>query len=210
MRNIIFLVLFFYHMVFGLKEKGDNLPQIDEDMIMVIADKIITERMNTFENKLTREFGAKLKIVMEEQYHTCNREKIKVLKETIVKQKNDITRLHNMEETLNLQRQEITALNEIVNEMKLKWDRKNTILVNEHYNGHKDPVRVNQQQYHDKNTSEVNQRQSSNRPDTNFGKYSAPTQIQIKGTPKVDQKDANRFDRRSEIPINRGKDIKVY
>jgi uncharacterized coiled-coil protein SlyX len=38
-----------------------------------------------------------------------------------------------MEETLNLQREEITALNEIVNEMKLKWDknRQDTIVVNE-------------------------------------------------------------------------------
>ena len=58
--------------------------------------------------------------------------------------------------------------------------------------------------------NDVSQRQSSNRPDTNFGKYSAATQIQIKGTPIVVKKDANRFDRRSEIPINRGKDIKVY
>ena len=208
MEKIIFLVLFFCDMFFGLKAEDDNLSKIDEDMIMVIGDKIITERMKVLENKMTREFDAKLKIVMDEQYH--NKEKIKALVETIVKQNNEIAKLQNMEETLNLQRQEITALNEIVNEMKLKWDRKNTILVNEHYNGHKDPVRVNQQQYHDKNTSEVNQRQSSNRPDTNFGKYSAPTQIQIKGTPKVDKKDANRFDRRSEIPINRGKDIKVY
>ena len=86
MKNIIFLVLFFCYMMFG------SMAEIDEDMIMVIADKIITERMN---------------IVMEEQYHTCNREKIKVLNETIVKQKNDITRLHNMEETLSIQRQEI-------------------------------------------------------------------------------------------------------
>jgi len=208
MEKIIFLVLFFCDMFFGLKAEDDNLSKIDEDMIMVIGDKIITERMKVLENKMTREFDAKLKIVMDEQYH--NKEKIKALVETIVKQNNEIAKLQNMEETLNLQRQEITALNEIVNEMKLKWDRKNTILVNEHYNGHKDPVRVNQQQYHDKNTSEVNQRQSSNRPDTNFGKYSAPTQIQIKGTPKVDKKDANRFDRRSEIPTNRGKDIKVY
>jgi hypothetical protein len=89
-------------------------------------------------------------------------------------------------------------------------DGKNTILVNEQYNGHKDPVLVSQQQYHDKNTSEVNQRQSSNRPDTNFGKHSAPTQIQIKGTPIVDKKATSRFDRRSEIPINRGKGITVY
>jgi uncharacterized coiled-coil protein SlyX len=169
-----------------------SMAEIDEDMIMVIADKIITERMN---------------IVMEEQYHTCNREKIKVLNETIVKQKNDITRLHNMEETLSIQRQEITAMNEIVNEMKLKWkkDGQATILVKQHYYGHKDPDLVSQQQYHDKNTSDVNQRKSSNRPDTNFGKYSAPTQIQIKGTPIVDKKAANRFDRRSVIPINRGR-----
>jgi hypothetical protein len=93
--------------------------------------------------------------------------------------------------------------------MKLKWDknRQDTMLVNEHYNGHKDPVPVNQEPDKKKNTSEVNQRQSSNRPDANFGKYSAPTQIQIKGTPIVDKKDANRFDRRSEVPINRGKNV---
>jgi hypothetical protein len=28
-------------MVFGLKEKDDNLPQIDEDMIMVIAEVVL-------------------------------------------------------------------------------------------------------------------------------------------------------------------------
>jgi hypothetical protein len=67
--------------------------------------------MNTFENKMTREFGAKVKIVMEEQYH--NREKIKALEETIVKQKNEIAKLQNSEETLNLQRQEITFHGEI-------------------------------------------------------------------------------------------------
>ena len=145
---------------------------------------------------------------MEEQYH--NEKKMKALEETIVKQKNEIAKLHHMEETLNLQREEITALNEIVNEMKLKWDknRQDTMLVNEHYNGHKDPVPVSQEPDEKKNTSEVSQRQSSNRPDANFGKYSAPTQIQIKGTPIVDKKDANRFDRRSEVPINRGKNVK--
>jgi hypothetical protein len=45
MKNIIFMVLFFYHTFFGLKDEDDNLLQIDEDMITVIADKIITERM---------------------------------------------------------------------------------------------------------------------------------------------------------------------
>ena len=100
-------------------------------MIMVLADKIITERMEVLENKMTREFDAKLKILMEEQYH--NKEKIKTLEETIVKQNNGITKLQNMEETLNLQRQEITALNEIVNEMTIKWkkDRRDTMLVND-------------------------------------------------------------------------------
>jgi hypothetical protein len=58
---------------------------MDEDMIMVIADKIITEQMVVFENKMTREFDAKVKIVIEEQYH--NKEKIKALEETIVKQR---------------------------------------------------------------------------------------------------------------------------
>ena len=156
---------------------------------------------------MTKQFDAKLKIVMEEQYH--NKEGIKALEETIVKQKNEIAKLQNMEETLNL-RQEITALNEIVNEMKLRWDKngQDTILVNEQYNGRKHPVLVNQGPDKNKNTSEVSQTQSSNRPDANFGKYSAPTQIQIKGTPIVDKKDANRFDRRSEVPINRGKNVK--
>ena len=208
MKNIIFLILFFCLMVFGLKTEDDNLSKIDEDMIMVIADKIITERMEAFENKMTKQFDAKLKIVMEEQYH--NKEGIKALEETIMKQNNEIAKLQNMEETLNLQLEEITALNEIVNEMKLRWDKngQDTILVNEQYNGRKHPVLVNQGPDKNKNTSEVNQRQSSNRPDANFGKYSAPTEIQIKGTPIVDKKDANRFDRRSEVPINRGKDIK--
>jgi len=59
-------------MIFGLKAEDDNLSQIDEDMIMAIADEIITERMEVLENKMTREFDGKLKIVMEEQYH--NRE----------------------------------------------------------------------------------------------------------------------------------------
>jgi hypothetical protein len=49
-------------MVFRLKSDDDNLSHIDEDMIMVIADKIITERMEVLENKMTREFDAKLKI----------------------------------------------------------------------------------------------------------------------------------------------------
>ena len=197
-------------MGFGLKEEDDNLSHIDEDMIMVIADKIITERMEVLENKMTREFDAKLKIVMDEQYH--KNEKIKSLEKTIVKQNNEIEKLQNMEETLNLQRQEITALNENVNEMKLKWEkeRKNTILVNEHYNGHKDPVLVNQGSHNNKNTSEVNQRQSSHRADTTLKKYSTPIRIQIKGTPVMDKKDTNRFDRRSEVPINRGEHVQYY
>jgi hypothetical protein len=37
--------------------------------VFCIADKIITERMEVLENKMTREFDAKLKIVMDEQYH---------------------------------------------------------------------------------------------------------------------------------------------
>ena len=89
MKNMIFLILFFCLMGFGLKAVDDNLSQIDEDMIMVLADKIITERMEVLENKMTREFDAKLKIVMEEQYH--NKEKIKTLEETIMKQNNGIT-----------------------------------------------------------------------------------------------------------------------
>jgi hypothetical protein len=195
-------------MVFGLKENDDNLPQIDEDMIMVIADKIITERMEVLETTMTREFDAKLKIVMEEQYH--NKEKIKTLEDMIVKQNNEITKLQNMEETLNLQRQEITALNEIVNEMTLKWkkDRKDTILVNEQYYGHKYPVLVNEEPHNIKSTSEVNQRQSSHRPITTFAKHSMPTRIHIKGTHMMDKKDTNRFDRRSEVPINRGRHVK--
>jgi hypothetical protein len=60
-------------MIFGLKAVDDNLLKIDEDMIMVLADKIITERMEVLENKMTRGFDAKLKILMEEQYH--NKEK---------------------------------------------------------------------------------------------------------------------------------------
>jgi hypothetical protein len=195
-------------MVFGLKSDDDNLSHIDEDMIMVIADKIISERMEVLENKMTKQFDAKLKILMEEQYH--NKEKIKTLEEIIVKQKNDIAKLQNMKETLNLQRLEITALNEIVNEMKVKWNRnrKDTILVNEQYYGHKDPVLVNQQQYHDMNTSEVNQRQSSHRPDTTFEKSSTSTRIQTKRKPIMDKKDTNRFDRRSEVPTNRDKHLK--
>ena len=164
MKNIMFLALFFCHMIFGLKAVDDNLIKIDEDMIMVLADKIITKRMGVLENKMTREFDAKLKIVMEKQYH--NKE-------------NDITKLQNIEETLNLQRQEITALNEIVNEMTLKWkkDRQDTMLVNDQYYGQKDPILVNQGPHNNKNTSEVNPRQSSHRPDTTFETYSSPTRI---------------------------------
>jgi hypothetical protein len=44
-------------------------------MIMVMAGKIITERMEVLENEMTKQFDAKLKISMEEQYH--NKEKIK-------------------------------------------------------------------------------------------------------------------------------------
>jgi hypothetical protein len=55
-------------------------------MIMVIGDKIISERMEVFENKMSRQFDAKLKILMEEKYH--NNEKMKALEETILKQKN--------------------------------------------------------------------------------------------------------------------------
>jgi hypothetical protein len=114
-------------MVFGLKAADDNLSKIDKDMIMVIADKIITERMEVLENKMTRQCDAKLHIVM--QYHKGNNkitelrgqnEKMDALEETIVKQNIEIAKLQNMKETLNLQRQEITTLNEIVNEMKLK------------------------------------------------------------------------------------------
>jgi hypothetical protein len=42
-----------------IKSKDDNLLLMDEDMIMVIADKIITERMVVLENKMTREFDAR-------------------------------------------------------------------------------------------------------------------------------------------------------
>jgi hypothetical protein len=65
-------------------------------MIMVIADKIISERMEVLENKMSRQFDAKLKILMEEQYH--NKEKMKALEETIVKQKHKIAKLQNMED----------------------------------------------------------------------------------------------------------------
>jgi hypothetical protein len=194
-------------MVFGLKEKDDNLPQIDEDMIMVIADKIITERMEVLETTMTREFDAKLQIVMEEQYH--NKEKIKALDETIAKQNNEITKLQNMEETLNLQRLKITALNEIVNEMKLKWDKniQDTMVVNEQYYGHTDPVLVNEGPHNSRNTSEVNQRQFSHRPVTTFEKHSMTTRIHIKGTHMMDKKGTNRFDRRFEVPSNRGRHV---
>ena len=208
MKNIIFLVLFFCLMVFGLKEEDDNLSKVDEDMIMVIADKIITERMEVLENKMSRQFDAKLKILIEEQYH--NKKKMKALEETIVKQKNEIAKLQNMEETLNLQRQEITALNEIVNEMKLKWDKniQDTMVVNKQYYGHKDPVLLNEGPHNSRNTSEVNQRQFSNRPVTTFEKHSMPTRIHIKGTHMMDKKGTNRFDRRSEVPSNRGRHVK--
>ena len=114
-----------------------------------------------------------------------------------------------MEETLNLQRQEITALNEIVNEMKVQWkkDRKDTILVNEQYYGHKYPVLVNEGPHNSRNTSEVNQRQSSHRPVTTFEKHSMTTRIHIKGTHMMDKKDTTRFDRRSEVSINRGRHV---
>ena len=119
-----------------------------------------------------------------------------------MKQNNEIAKLQNMEETLNLQRQEITGLNEIVNEMKLMWDknRQDTMLVNEQSYGHKDPVLVSQQQYLDKNTF--------HRPYTTFAKYSTPTRIRMKGTLMTDKKDVNRFVRRSEVLINRGKNAK--
>jgi hypothetical protein len=114
-----------------------------------------------------------------------------------------------MEETLNLQRQEITALNEIVNEMTIKWkkDRRDTMLVNDQYYGQKDPILVTQGPHNNKNTSEVNPRQSSHRPDTTFETYSTPTRIQTIRLPMMDRKDTNRFDRSSEIPINRGKHV---
>ena len=48
-KNIIFLVLFFCHMVSGPMDEHDNLSKIDEDMIMVIT--IITEQMEVLENK---------------------------------------------------------------------------------------------------------------------------------------------------------------
>ena len=51
MKNITFPVLFFCLMVFELKSDDDNLSHIDEDMIMVIADKIISERMEVLEKK---------------------------------------------------------------------------------------------------------------------------------------------------------------
>ena len=99
MKNIIFLVLFFCLMVFGLKEEDDNFSKVDEDMIMVIADTIISERMEVLENEITKQFDVKMKILMEEQYH--NKKQMKALEETIVKQKNEIAKLHHMEETLN-------------------------------------------------------------------------------------------------------------
>jgi hypothetical protein len=51
--------------------------------------------MEVLENEMTKQFDAKLKILMEEEYH--NKEKIKALQETIVKQKNDIAKLHHMD-----------------------------------------------------------------------------------------------------------------
>jgi hypothetical protein len=86
-------------MVFGLKEEDDNFSKVDEDMIMVIADTIISERMEVLENEITKQFDVKMKILMEEQYH--NKKQMKALEETIVKQKNEIAKLHHMEETLN-------------------------------------------------------------------------------------------------------------
>ena len=71
MKNIIFLVLFFYHMVFGLKEEDDNLSKIDEDMIMVIGDKIISERMEVLENKMSRQFDARHSFVWSEMGELC-------------------------------------------------------------------------------------------------------------------------------------------
>jgi hypothetical protein len=56
-------------MVFGLKEEDDNLSKVEEDMIMVIADAIISERMEVLENEITKQFDVKVKILMEEQYH---------------------------------------------------------------------------------------------------------------------------------------------
>ena len=72
-------------MVFGLKEEDDNFSKVDEDMIMVIADTIISERMEVLENEITKQFDVKVKILMDEQYH--NKKKMKALEETIVKQK---------------------------------------------------------------------------------------------------------------------------
>jgi hypothetical protein len=45
------------------------------------------------------------------QGENCNKEKIKALEDTIVKQNNEIAKLQNMEEAFSLQREEITALN---------------------------------------------------------------------------------------------------
>jgi hypothetical protein len=42
-------------MVFGLKEEDDNFSKVDEDMIMVIADTIISERMEVLENEITKQ-----------------------------------------------------------------------------------------------------------------------------------------------------------
>jgi hypothetical protein len=102
------------------------------------------------------------------------------------------------------------ALNEIVNEMKLKRDinGQNTMVVKEEYYGHKDLVLVNQGPHNNRNNSEVNQRQTSHIPGTSFEKYSTPARIQIKGTPIVDKKDADIFDRRFEAHSNRGKHVK--
>jgi hypothetical protein len=37
MKTVTFLILFFCHVVFGIKAEDDNLSHIDEDMIMVMA-----------------------------------------------------------------------------------------------------------------------------------------------------------------------------
>jgi hypothetical protein len=58
MKTVTFLILFFCHVVFGLKAEDDNLSHIDEDMIMVMAGKIITERMEVLENEMTKQFDA--------------------------------------------------------------------------------------------------------------------------------------------------------
>jgi hypothetical protein len=148
MKNIIFLVLFFCLMVFGLKEEDDNFSKVDEDMIMVIADTIISERCS-FTSMVSCLFLSHFSFIS------------------------------------------FTISFSVVISSRCQFNVSSiwcsfaisffcfTIVSSK----------------------------STNRPDANFGKYSAPTQIQIKGTPIVDKKDANRFDRRSEVPINRGKNV---